>query len=80
MEQSEQIILWDFEGTLVNRPGLWRSALMEVLDVNEPDHQVDMEQIRPYLRDAFPWLSREPFVRGYRVGCGCQYQNRSFQG
>ena len=55
MERSEKIILWDFEGTLVDRPGLWRSALMEVLDVNEPEHQVGMEQIRPYLRDGFPW-------------------------
>ncbi len=55
MGQHEQVILWDFEGTLVDRPGLWRSALMEVLDVNEPDHHVEMEQIRPYLRDGFPW-------------------------
>ncbi len=55
MERYEQVILWDFEGTLVDRPGRWRSAVMEVLDVNEPNHQVDMEQIRPYLRDGFPW-------------------------
>jgi len=55
MEQNNRVILWDFEGTLVDRPGRWRSALMEVLDLNEPDHQVEMEQIRPYLRDGFPW-------------------------
>jgi len=55
MERSEQVILWDFEDTLVYRPGLWRSALMEVLDVNELGHRVDTEQIRPYLRDGFPW-------------------------
>jgi len=55
MEKADRIILWDFEGTLVDRPGRWRSAVMEVLDVNEPDHQVEMEQIRPYLRDGFPW-------------------------
>ncbi|MFC1947775.1 HAD family hydrolase [Chloroflexota bacterium] len=55
MEQHEQVILWDFEGTLVDRPGRWRSAIMEVLDVNEPGHQVEMEQIRPYLWDGFPW-------------------------
>ena len=55
MTKVEKIILWDFEGTLVNRPGRWGSALIEVLDVNEPGHQVDMEQIRPFLRDGFPW-------------------------
>ncbi len=55
MERRELIIFWDFEGTLVDRPGRWRSALMEVLDTNEPEHQVEMEQIRPYLRNGFPW-------------------------
>ena len=55
MEKIDRIILWDFEGTLVDRPGRWRSALMEVLDINEPGHRVDMEQIRPFLRDGFPW-------------------------
>lgn len=55
MAKVEKIILWDFEGTLVDRPGRWRSALIEVLNVNETGHQVDMEQIRPYLRGGFPW-------------------------
>ena len=47
--------MWDFESTLAYRPGRWRSALMEVLDEYEPGHNKDMEQIRPYLRDGFPW-------------------------
>ena len=59
MKQLKRVILWDFEGTLVDRPGRWRSALMEVLDINEPGHQVDMEEIRPYLWDGFPWHSPE---------------------
>ena len=53
--EVEKIILWDFEGTLVDRPGRWRSALIEVLDLNEPGHQVDYDQIRPYLKDGLPW-------------------------
>ena len=57
MLNVKKIILWDFEGTLVDRPGRWRSALMEVLEVYETGHQVDMDQIRPYLRDGFPWHS-----------------------
>lgn len=52
---SQKTIFWDFEGTLADRLGLWRSAVMEVLDVNEPGHHVDMEWIRPYLRDGFFW-------------------------
>ncbi|MEE8353712.1 MAG: HAD-IA family hydrolase [Dehalococcoidales bacterium] len=53
--KAQGTIIWDFEGTLVARPGLWRSAVMEVLNEHEPRHQVDEEQIRPYLRDGFPW-------------------------
>jgi len=25
------IVLWDFDGTLAERPGLWRGCLLEVL-------------------------------------------------
>jgi len=55
MTKAEKIILWDFEGTLVDRPGRWRSALIEVLDLNETGHQVNDEQIRQYLKGGFPW-------------------------
>jgi len=57
--QIEPVILWDFDGTLAIRQGLWRSALMEVLDEYEPGHNVDEEQIRLYLRDSFPWHQPE---------------------
>ena len=30
-------------------------ALMDVLDEFEPGHGIDQEQIRPFLRDGFPW-------------------------
>ncbi len=53
--KAQRTVIWDFDGTLAARPGLWRSAVMEVLDEYESGHQVDGEQIRPYLRDGFPW-------------------------
>ena len=59
MAGSHPTVLWDFEGTLVYRPGRWRSALAEVLDRYEPGHRIDPEQIRPYLRDRFLWHSPE---------------------
>lgn len=55
MTVARPTILWDFEGTLVYRLELWRSVLIEVLDDREPGHGIDMEQIRPYLRDGFYW-------------------------
>jgi putative hydrolase of the HAD superfamily len=48
-------ILWDFDGTLAWRDGLWGSALMQALDEQEPGHGVIRDNIRPYLRDGFPW-------------------------
>lgn len=59
MVETSPTILWDFEGTLVAHPGLWRSSLMEVLNKYEPSHCVDEEQIRPFLRAGFPWHKPE---------------------
>lgn len=54
MAQGQKTILWDFDGTLVPFTS-WRLALMDVLDECQPGHSVDQEQIRPFLRDGFPW-------------------------
>lgn len=50
-----RVVLWDFEGTLVHRPGKWRSALMAALDEHLPEHGISPEAVRPFLRDGFPW-------------------------
>jgi putative hydrolase of the HAD superfamily len=49
------VILWDFDGTLAFRPEMWRGVLIEVLDEQDPAHSVDVEAVRPFLRDGFPW-------------------------
>lgn len=54
MSNSQKTILWDFDGTLIQFAS-WRGALMAVLDELEPGHNIDQEQIRPFLRDGFPW-------------------------
>jgi putative hydrolase of the HAD superfamily len=54
MVQSRGVIFWDFDGTLVHFTS-WRLALMDVLNECEPGHNIDDEQIRPFLRDKFPW-------------------------
>ena len=50
-----ETLLWDFDGTLAHRPGMWRGCLIEVLDEHEPDHAATAEAIAPFLRDGFPW-------------------------
>jgi putative hydrolase of the HAD superfamily len=50
----KKVVLWDFDGTLVAFTS-WRYAIMDVLDEFEPGHKIDSEQVRPFLRNGFPW-------------------------
>jgi putative hydrolase of the HAD superfamily len=49
------VLLWDFDGTLAERPGLWGACLIEVLDERMPGHGLSADDVRPFLRDGFPW-------------------------
>jgi putative hydrolase of the HAD superfamily len=52
---SERLVLWDFDGTLAHRTGMWRGAMVETLDEHLPGHGVRAEQLRPFLHNGFPW-------------------------
>ena len=56
---SDRLILWDFDGTLAHRTGMWRGAMIEALDEHVPGHGIGAEQLRPFLRDGFPWDRHE---------------------
>jgi putative hydrolase of the HAD superfamily len=49
------VVMWDFEGTLAMRPGLWSSCILEVLDEHVPGHAVSRDEVRAAIRDGFPW-------------------------
>jgi putative hydrolase of the HAD superfamily len=49
------VILWDFDGTLAHRPGLWGACVVETLDEHRPGRGRALEEVRPLLRDGFPW-------------------------
>jgi putative hydrolase of the HAD superfamily len=51
--------MWDFDGTLARRPGLWSGCVLEVLDENEPGHGGTHDAIRTALRAGFPWNRHE---------------------
>lgn len=51
----DQVVFWDFDGTLAFRPGMWRGCLTETLDEHQPGHNITPEELRPFLRDGFPW-------------------------
>jgi len=49
------VVLMDFDGTLAYRPGMWSQCMVEVLDELSPGHGVEADDLRPHLRDGFPW-------------------------
>jgi putative hydrolase of the HAD superfamily len=54
-DPPDRAILWDFDGTLAQRPGMWGGCMLEVLDENEPGHGVEPGGFQQSLADGFPW-------------------------
>jgi len=48
-------VLWDFDGTLAARDGMWSGCLVEALDAVLPGHGVVRDALRPGVRGGFPW-------------------------
>ncbi len=59
-----QYVIWDFDGTLAFRNGMWSGTLIEVLRREIPAHPASVSDIRPYMQTGFPWnrpeQTREP--------------------
>ncbi|MEA3407690.1 MAG: HAD-IA family hydrolase, partial [Chloroflexota bacterium] len=50
------LLIWDFDGTLGYREGgAWTASLLEVLQEADVAPDVTEEDIRPHLREGFPW-------------------------
>lgn len=52
---AEGVVLWDFDGTLATREGMWRGCLVTALTAVAPGHGVTGADVKPGLRDGFPW-------------------------
>ena len=52
---TEKAILWDFDGTLAFRDGLWSGCLAEVLQEREPAAGITRDHVRPLMLTGFPW-------------------------
>jgi putative hydrolase of the HAD superfamily len=60
---SDGVVMWDFDGTLATRPGLWSTCVLEILDEHAPGHAASRDAVRAALRDGFPWhRSEEPHL------------------
>ncbi len=58
MEETK-VIFWDFDGTLAHRNGFFSEVLLEILNEHEQNHSYKIDDIRPYLKDGFPWHKPE---------------------
>ena len=47
-------LVFDFDQTLVYRDGMWTATIFELLKENGYE-QVDIEDIRKYIKSCFPW-------------------------
>lgn len=48
-------ILWDFDGTLAWREGVWSGALLQALDQHCAGHGFCRDDIHPRIVHGFPW-------------------------
>lgn len=51
---GNRVVLWDFDGTLARRDGMWAGALVDALALLGPT-TVTVEDLKPGLKDGFPW-------------------------
>ena len=55
----KRTILWDFDGTLAWREGVWSGAFLQALDQHCPGHGFCRDDIHPRIVHGFPWHSPE---------------------
>lgn len=55
-----QYAIWDFDGTLAHRPGMWSGAILSAVRAAGISCEASAEDIRPFLQRGFPW--HEPDV------------------
>lgn len=56
---ARRVVLWDFDGTLAKRPGMWGVELAAAAAEVIPGHVLDLDALPPYLVTGFPWHQPE---------------------
>lgn len=50
-----KLLIWDFDGTLGYRDGMWSGTLIEIVRRTAPDRVVTHEQVRAIPKNGWPW-------------------------
>lgn len=56
---TPEVVVFDFDGTLAHRPGMWTRCVHEVITHHRPEHGATIDDLRPHLKDGFPWHSSD---------------------
>lgn len=56
---ASKVVLWDFDGTLAQRPGRWSQCLAETIAQVDRSATVHPDDLKPGLRNGFPWHRHE---------------------
>src|SRR5262245_28965746 len=56
---SRGTLIWDFDGTLADRPYTWTGSILAAFDEVHPGHSLQREQIRSHTSKNFPWHEPE---------------------
>ncbi|MDZ7954136.1 HAD family hydrolase [Nostoc sp. DedQUE09] len=71
-------LFWDFDNTLGYRQGMWSETLHSILVLNGI-YNIDLEDIRPFLKNVFPWHSPEtPHSLLFNEKTWWEYMNEYF--
>lgn len=65
---GNQVLLWDFDGTLGQRLGRWSGTVLEVLNAEHPGHNYPRDQIAAVLSPGSPGQSTSCVAFAYRGG------------
>src|SRR5262245_6700427 len=60
--RAVRYLVWDFDGTLAHRPGLWSGTLADILRQHLPETTATLSDFRPHMSRGFPWHTPD-------VGC-----------
>ena len=52
---GQRVVIWDFDGTLARRSGLWSDCLVEILDDEAPGHGHRADVFRAAMQRGFRW-------------------------
>ncbi|QDZ13790.1 HAD family hydrolase [Humibacter ginsenosidimutans] len=54
-DRTRTMVLWDFDGTIAERPGHWSSCMLDALEPVWPQHGHTVDSLELFLRTGFPW-------------------------